>query len=336
MKTRVVVIGVGVVVGVVLALVWTRLRAEERAMVDEREAFARSDRALEQAHAAFARRVVDMQLDVAERKRVVLATQSAADRARANVGGYIARLKAQHAGRAPIVRLPPPPMTTGGGRTFPELMSDPEYSALYAKSQRQWLSSYRGGTLRKLGVSEDLIAKAVDLLVEEQASSMDLHNLAGSSPMKPSTAKEIQQVRTQLHQETQAQLKALLGEETYQRYKDETEGTGQQVQYATQSLERRLSYSDEPLSTEQLALLQSYETTQNYGSREYFQKIAKLEREARQSGVIPVDEEKLAFYRSVLTPRQMAAVEELHREREAALKRQLLPKYQEKKSAGRK
>jgi hypothetical protein len=217
-------------------------------------------------------------------------------------------------------------MTTGGGRTFPELMSDPEYSALYAKHQRLWLNERSGGTLRKLGVPEELIAKAVALLVEEQASSMDLHNIAGSSPMQPSNAKEIQQMRTQLYEETQTQLKALLGEETYKHYKDETEGGGRQVQYATQSLERRLSYSDEPLLPEQLTHLQAYEATQGYGSREYFQKAAQLEREARKSGTLPVDEARLAFYRSVLTPRQMEAVEELHREREAGIKRSLLPK----------
>lgn len=333
MRTPIVAIGIGLVAGLLLALTWGRLRAEARAAASERESFARSDRALEQEHASFARRVVDMQLDVAERKRVVLATRSAADRARANVGSYVARLKAEHAGRAPIVRLPPPPMTTGGGRSFPELMSDPEYSALYAKSQRVWLKSYRGGTLRRLGVPDEVVDKAIDLLVEEQASSMDLHNLAGSNPLTPSNTKEIQQLRAQLAQETQAQLKALLGEQTYARYKDETEGTGRQAQFATYLLERRLSYSDEPLTPEQQERLQAYEAAQGYGSREYFQKAAQLEREARKTGAIPGDEAKLAFYRSVLTPQQMEAVDELHREAEAGLKRRLLPKYEEKKSA---
>lgn len=165
---------------------------------------------------------------------------------------------------------------------------------------------------------------------------MDLHNLAGSNPLLPSNAKEIQQMRTQLAQETQAQLKALLGEETYTRYKDETEGSGRQARFATTFLEQRLSYSDEPLTAEQLDRLQAYESAQGYGSREYFQKAAQLEREVRKQGVLPVDEAKVAFYRSVLTPRQMEAVEELHREREAALKRSLLPKYEEKKAVGAK
>lgn len=326
MRTRIIVTGVGLVVAAVLAFAWVRLRAEASAVARERETFARSDRALEREQAAFARRVVEMQLDVAERKRLILATQSAADRARVNVGGYIARLKAEHAGRAPVVRPPAPPMTTGGGRSFPELMSDPEYSALYAKSLRLALSEYRGGTLHKLGVPDDVVAKAIDLLVEEQASAMDLHNLAGTNPLQPGNAREIQQMRAQLAQETQAQLKALLGAETYARYKGEVEGTGRQVQLATAPLDRRLSYSDEPLTTDQLERLQEYEAAQGYGSREYFQKAARLEREVRTSGVLPVDEAKLAFYRSVLTPRQMEAVEELHREREAALQRSLLPR----------
>ncbi|MBI2511530.1 MAG: hypothetical protein HYV96_06090 [Opitutae bacterium] len=309
-----------------LALAWTRLRAEARALASERENFARSDRALEQEQAALVRREVDMQLDVAERKRVVLATQSAADRARANVGGYIARLKAEHAGRAPLVRLPPPPMTMGGGRIFPELMSDPEYNALYARRTRLWLESYRGGVLRGLGVSEEVVAKAVDLLAEEQTSLVDLQSL--------NAGKDYTKLRTQLQNETAAQLQALLGEETYKRYVGETEPVRGDARYATTSLERRLSYSVEPLTDEQKAQLRAYEAAQDYGSKEFFQKQAQIIREARKTGTIPVDEARLAFYRSVLTPQQMEAVDELHREAEAGLKRSLLPKYVEKKSAG--
>ncbi|WP_415910301.1 hypothetical protein [Oleiharenicola sp. Vm1] len=330
MKTRLMIIGCGLIAGLVLALTWVSLRAEMRALVSERENFAQSDRALVKEHASFQRRVVEVQGDLAERKRVMLATQSAADRARANIGSYVARLKAEHAGRAPVVRPPPPPTVTGGGAYFPELMSDPEYNALYAQSVRLSLKSYQGGALRKLGLPDDVMEKAIDLLAEEQASLMDLHNLAGSNPLQPSNSKEIQQMRKQLAQETQAQLKTLLGEEGYARYKDETEGSAAQRQYATQPLERRLSYSEEPLSAEQKARLDAYEAAQDYGSRAFFQKQAQIYREARRTGTIPVDEARVAFYRSVLTPAQMAAVEELHREAEASLKRSLLPRSEGK------
>lgn len=324
MKTRIVMTGIGVVAGLVLALAWMRLRTEARGLGSEREIFARSDRALEQEQAAFARRVVEMQLDVAERRRVVLATQSAADRARANVGGYVARLKTEHAGRAPIVRPPPPPATTGGGRFFPELMSDPEYNALYARSTRVWLDSFRGNALRGLGVPEDAVSKAVDLLAEEQASLVDLQSLHAG--------KEFTKLWTQLHNETAAQLQSLLGADLYARYLDQTEGAAARRQYSTQALDRRLSYSAEPLTDGQKAQLQSYE--ESSGAPSPLQR-AELERmrEARKTGTILVDEAKLAFYRSVLTPRQMEAVEELHREAEASLQRRLLPKYEEKKSA---
>lgn len=216
---------------------------------------------------------------------------------------------------------------------FPELMSDPEYNRLYARVQRTFMAQRFGGVLRGLGVKEESVEKAIDLLAEEQTSSMDLHNLTGTSP-GGGTSGAVAQLRHQQMEETQKQLKALLGDDVYQRYKYETEGVGAQLKYATENLERRLYYSDEPLTAEQRARLQAYEAAQDYGSRQYFQKVAQIDREARKTGVIPVDEAKLAFYRSVLTPRQMEAVDELYREREAALKRDLLPTYQEKKSAG--
>lgn len=326
MKARVIFIGGGLVLGFVLALVWVRGRAESRALAMEREALVRADALLVKERAAFERRAVETQSGIAERKRAVLATQSAADRARANVGHLVARLKAAHAGRSPKVRPPRPPVGAGGSSYFPELMSDPEYSGLYARSQRLWLNQYRGGTLRRLGLPEETVAKAIDVLVEGDVAVMDVHNIARSSPVRP-PAGELATMEQQLRDETEAQLKALLGAETYQRYKEQTEGTiRDRARYATQPLERRLSYSEEPLTTEQLERLREFETSQSNGSPEYYRKVAQLDRDARKTGVIPVDEAKLAFYRSVLTPRQMEAVEELHREREAALKRELLPK----------
>lgn len=330
MRTRIIVSGVGLVVALVLALTWLRLRAETRALAHEREELARSDRALEREQAAFARRVVDLQRDVAERKRVVLASRSAADRARANVGAFVARLKAEHVGRAPVVRPPAPPMTTGGGRFFPELMGDPEYNALYARSMRSSVEFLAGRTLRKLGVPEAVVAQAIELLVEQQASFRDLQSLNASSPVSPS-GKEFSKMWDQLRRETGAQLQALLGDEAYARYQDETEGAGSQVRHATEALERRLSYSAEPLSAAQRAQLQAYEAAQDHGSRAFFEKQAQIYREARQTGTIPVDEAKAAFYRSVLTPGQVAAMEELHRESEASLQRSLLPRSPEGK-----
>lgn len=135
----------------------------------------------------------------------------------------------------------------------------------------------------------------------------------------------------QLRRETGAQLQALLGDEAYARYQDETEGAGSQVRHATEALERRLSYSAEPLSAAQRAQLQAYEAAQDHSSRAFFEKQAQIYREARQTGTIPVDEAKAAFYRSVLTPGQVAAMEELHRESEAGLQRSLLPRSPEGK-----
>lgn len=314
-----------VLVAVVLGVAWLRLRTQTEALRAERRTLEAAHAARQLSRSALERRLVESQAMVAERKRSVLVTLSAAERARLTLGSLVQRLKAGQAGRTLVASLPPPPIAAGGGMFFPELMSDPEYNRLFARVQRRFTERRFGAVLRQLGVNEEAIGKAVDLLTEDQASAMDLHNLAGTTPASGMTG-PFAHVRVQQREDTQKQLKALLGDENYNRYKYETEGAGAQLKHATENLERRLYYSDEPLSAEQQARLQSYEAAQDYGSREYFQKVAKFDREARKTGVIPVDAAKLAFYRSVLTPRQMEAVEELHREREAALKRELLPK----------
>lgn len=323
--------GLGVVLA--LALVWARARAATQSLIAERGTLRRADAELVTRRAVWERRSIEIESSIAERKRTVLATQSAAERARVTVGPLVARLKAAHAGLKPT-RPPDPPTPAGGASYFPELMSDPEYSALYTKSTRAWMASCHGPKLRRLGLTEEVVARAVDLLTEEQVSLADVHNLAGSSPLRPPSG-EFNQMQQQIREETQVQLKALLGEDAYRRYKDaNVPFSDTAAGFAVRSLERRLSYSEEPLSSEQIARLQTFEAARYASAREYFQQQRETDREARKMGAIPSDEAKLAFYRSVLTPRQMEAVDELHREREAALKRDLLPKYQEKKATG--
>jgi len=325
MKTRWFVIGAGLIGGVGLALTWVSLRAELRAVVKERENFAQSDRALAKERTFFERRVVEVQGDLGERKRVMLATQSAADRARANVGPFVAKLKTEHAGRALVVRPPPPPAVTGGAAFFPELMSDPEYNALYAQRARHLLQITRAADFRKLGVPEETVSKAIALLADEQAATMDLQNLGGGA-----LGKDFSKLWDQIHRETAEQLQALLGAPTYQRYLAQDESANVMQRMGADRLERRLSYSVEPLTPAQVTQLVAYETSLG-DPRKVQQAEWERTREARKNGVIPVDEARLAFYHSVLTPTQMAAVEGLHRESEASLKRSLLPRPPEGK-----
>lgn len=327
MKSRLIIIVAGLLGSVVLAVTWVNLRAELRAAARAQEDLAQSERALLRERTSCERRVVAVQGDLVERKRVMLATQSAADRARANVGPFVAQLKAEHAGRAPVVRPPPPPAVTGGGAFFPELMSDPEYNALYAQRARHLLQVTHGADFRKLGVPEEKVAKAIALLADEQAATMDLQNLGGGA-----LGKDFSELWEQIHRETGEQLQSLLGAETYRRYLEQDESVNVMHRMGADRLEQRLSYSSEPLTSGQVAQMVAYEASLG-DPRKVQQAEWERTREARKNGVIPVDEARLAFYRSVLTPAQMAAVEELHGEAEASLKRSLLPREPEKKPA---
>lgn len=323
MRTRLFIIAVGLLVAATLAVVLVRSRAAARAVAEERETLARSDRALGEQRTAFARRVVEVQGDLMDRKRAVLSTQSAADRARPHVGAWLARLKAEHAARPPVLRPPAPPQITGGGAFFPELMSDPEYNALYARSVRARLEMTRGRLLRELGVPEESIAKAIDVLADEEASLMDLQNLRRNGQVQP-TATEYSKLIETLRSETNTQLQPILGETAYERYAAETNPVPASLRRGADRLARRLSYTAEPLTAAQQERLVSYDVERWQARPATRQEIQRM-MDARKQGVVPVDEDRQAFLRSVLTPAQMAAVDELHRETEAGLKRTLLP-----------
>jgi hypothetical protein len=330
-RFRIVLLSTGMVSGLILTLVWGRLKARAQVLSAECEALRAAGDALTRDEVAWRARASEVNSEIAARKTQVLASLSAGERARPRVGPLLMRMKAEHAHLGPANRLPPPPRSPSGGSLFPELMSDPEYNALFAKTSRSLFQDH-ARALRKLGVNEETVQKAVDLLTEEFVSAADLHNLTGSSPSRPTSAPEYTKLREQLERDTQTQLKQLLGDHLYLRFSNDTDPSKRALQIPTEALERRLSYSPEPLTTIQLEQLQSFEASRG-DPRELQRADAQRMREARKTGVIPVDEAKVAFYRSVLTPRQMEAVEELHREREAALKRELLPKYQEKRAA---
>lgn len=332
MRFRVILLSAGLLAGWGLALVWSRLNTQAQALRSQRDALRMAGEAMVRHEYVLRTRASELASEIAARKSHVLVALSAAERARPRVGALLSRMKAEHAHLEPAPRLPPPPRSPSGGSLFPELMSDPEYSALFAKTSRD-LFRDQARVLRSFGMREETVQKVVDILTEEFVSAIDLHNLNGSSPSSPTSAPEYTKLREQLERDTQTQLRALLGEDLYSRFLSETEPSKRALRIPTEALERRLSYSPEPLGTTQIEQLQSFEASRG-DVRELQRAEAQRLREARKTGVIPVDEAKLAFYRSVLTPRQMEAVEELHREREAAFKRQLLPKYQEKKSAG--
>lgn len=287
MHRRLIVLLVISLLGVVFATWWLCLRAASASAQVESAALARADAMYATDRAALDRRVVELSSSIAERRSAVLVTQTPAERARAFLGPTVARMKAAHAGRTPVKPPPPPPTAAGGGIYFPELMSDPEYSALYARAMHRSVGWRYGRALRQLGVAEVVVTKALDLLAEEEVSRMDLHNLAGTQPASGGLSNEYAETSARLRSETEAQVKALLGEEAYARYKERVEGKFDSLRFATQQLEQRLSYSDEPLMPEQVEKLRTFEAKLDYGSLGYFQKQAAVFRDARKTGVLP-------------------------------------------------
>lgn len=246
----------------------------------------------------------------------------------------IARIKAAHEATPtlqPKKRIPPPvgPM----GLYFPELLSDPEYSAAYLVHLRSGLRTFKKPELLRLGLSDEVSEKIITVLAERQMALEDSKQLAGDRKGVPG------KLRTAITEDTNRQLLQLMGSDVYQKYMaseptvvvvpnaDGKGGTGYYVpshetlvadsrSMLVPRLATRLSFSEAPLQpaqADQLAELLAASST-GLGDRPY--KIMFTDAFIEKTS-------------AVLSPNQVEALRQLQAEQKAAEQRAKLPKSSE-------
>lgn len=237
------------------------------------------------------------------------------------IGNLLASIKAEYLAHPPPPRPLPPPFPPIG-EYFPELISDPAYSRLVKEEQKATAEYTVGDRLKQLGVSAPIYAKVVDLVAEETVSRLDYQSLA-----KTGKTGEFDGQMGSLHQQTLEQIRKVLGEALYLQFTQErtsiyrsiqdgvvTEHTdsvrdlpfdnGASTRFA--SLERRLSYSSEPLTEDQHAALEGMA-------------------QKNSMGLVGNRYLKSPEIRALLTAAQQAGLDELAAEAEAQTKRSKLP-----------
>lgn len=222
---------------------------------------------------------------------------------------------------APVTEAPAPadapaasnaPRPRGGNRPdFAALMATPEFVQAMNLQHRAALDGRYADLFKKLQLSPADLEKLKTLLVERQATRMDVMNSARAQGLDPRTNRdEINKLTAQAQAEIDASIKGTLGEAVYNQYQNYETSLPQRG--LVSQLDLRLSYSGTPLNSTQTeflvkALAASPANSAPADSQGGFG--------TRPSAIL--SDAVIQQSKSVLTPDQVAALKQLQAEQKA-------------------
>jgi len=237
------------------------------------------------------------------------------------------------------VALPESPKTAAGGNVFPELLGDPEYAALVKEGL---LASARSLTLNYLRVA-DLTAEQRDKLeknlTDTYDSLADLRNVAADMGLDAPNDEVIKQMTREIWEKEDAACREIVGEENSARLKkarlagDGNAGYFDGLSFSADSVALRMSYSAEPLTSEQARELRNLiyadvDEVTKIGIEKVPGMVASLADLMRQVAMSDKFNEQAA---KILSPVQMAGLAELQEEKR--LRWQNLDEYLQRSAA---
>lgn len=266
----------------------------------------------------------DLQGKLRDSLRARPATTVNSDPAAAPVGKEMAVTEAR-GGTTPAVAVSPNRVQPESAR-FNAVMNSPEVQQLMAIQQKAALDGPYAALFRRLNLGPAELEKFKHLLVEKQAVIMDVMAAARNQGMGGRENRdELRQLVESNQAEIDQSIRTTLGDAVYAQYKN-YETTLPQRGLVDQ-LGQRLSYSTTPLTdaqTEQLVgILASNTTPSNAGSRNpvVMPMIAAFPRVVAAGvagGGVRVTDEVVAQARGVLSGPQLAALQSLQQEQQAA------------------
>lgn len=215
-----------------------------------------------------------------------------------------------------------------GGR-MNALMDSPEVQQLMFMQQKSGLDGRYAALFRQLRLSPAELEKFKSLLVEKQTAVMDVFAAARSQGLGGREGRdEIRQLMQGTQAEIDAQIKSLLGEPAFAQFQDYERTQPQRA--VVGQLEQRLSYSDAPLSPAQsdeltriIARNSPADPAEVRGVRNFAQAFVGTGSVAGQfiaagggRGSMITDA-VVAQAQNVLSPPQVAALQEMQREQQA-------------------
>lgn len=131
-----------------------------------------------------------------------------------------------------------------------EMMNNPQVQALRAVQQKGMLDQRYAGLFRQLNLPADKLEQFKTLLADRQATMADVMSIAREQGIDPrSSPEEFRKLMAATEADLNSSIKSLIGTEAFNQYQT-YEQTGAQRNVVSQ-LERRLSYSTDPLTAAQ-------------------------------------------------------------------------------------
>ena len=142
----------------------------------------------------------------------------------------------------------------GRGGDIMAAMQKPEIQRLLATQQKAQLDARYASLFKNLNLTPAQLEKFKNLLVERQTSMMDVMTAAREQGINPRTdPKGFQQLLAGTQGEIDASIKAAIGDDAFNKYKNFDQTAPQRG--TTDQLSQRLSYSATPLTADQSAAM---------------------------------------------------------------------------------
>ncbi len=219
----------------------------------------------------------------------------------------------------------PPRGRFDNGR-FASIMASPEVQKLMAMQQKGALDGRYASLFKQLQLSPADLEKFKNLLVEKQASVMDVLATARADGLTgPDSRDQVRQLVQDAQAEVENNIRSTLGDAAYAQYQN-FETTAPQRNVVSQ-LEQRLSYSTTPLTDTQSAqLVQILSQTappsgSNTGSGGMVSLLGGAFRGGGgllPGGNSPITSDAISQAQSILSAQQLAALQTLQQEQQAS------------------
>jgi len=215
------------------------------------------------------------------------------------------------------------PRSRGGvfGGRVAALMASPEVQKLMAVQQKGALDGRYAALFKQLQLSPAELEKFKNLLVEKQSAVMDVMAAARAQGLTgPGNREQVQELVQSAQAEVENTIHSSLGDAAYAQY--QSYETTLPERNVVNQLEQRLSYSSTPLTDTQAAQLVQFLTQTapagtNAGSG-FAQLLGGGPRGSGPGGSATITNDALALAENVLGPQQLAALQVIQQEQQAA------------------
>lgn len=137
----------------------------------------------------------------------------------------------------------------GFGGTLAKMLENPEMKKMIAQQQRAMMDTMYGPLFKELGLSKEQTGQFKELLLAQQMKGVEQAGALFGDKSEGKDKAEMTKALTETTKQSEDEIKAFLGEDSYAKYKDYKETLGERMQLT--QLNQQLAGGDHPLSGDQ-------------------------------------------------------------------------------------